>query len=205
MIPLITEITNAMESILTSLIANHSIYAYLFVFLLLFIETGIVIAPFLPGDSIIFLLGALCFSKSIAEMFLVFIALSLAAILGDSLNYAIGRYFGRKIMARKWINPKYINKTEGFYDEHGAKTIILARFVPIVRTIAPFVAGIGKMDYKKFISFNIIGGIVWVLLFLFAGYFFGNIPLVKDNLSLVILLIIVISLLIPLIEYMRNK
>lgn len=202
---ILTDITNAIETLLTNLIASHSIYAYTLVFLVLFIETGIVIVPFLPGDSIIFLLGALCFSRGLGEVFLIFVVLSLAAIFGDSFNYVIGRYFGNKIIARKWINKRYITKTENFYHKYGAKTIILARFVPIVRTIAPFVAGIGRMNYKRFVFFNIIGGIMWVLLFLFAGYFFGNIPIVKNNLSLVILLIIAISVLIPVIEYLKNK
>ena len=158
----------------------------------------------MPGDSLIFASGTLA-ASGLLNVYYLFIILSLAAILGDSLNYFIGKYIGNKIINHKWIKKEYITETQEFYNKHGGKTIILARFVPIVRTFAPFVAGIGKMNYSKFISYNIFGGILWVGIFVFAGYFFGNIPFVKDNLTLVLLLVIFASLIPILIGFIRNR
>ena len=142
--------------------------------------------------------------KSI-DVFLVFALLSLAAIAGDSLNYFIGKHFGKKIIERKWVNIKYITQAENFYKKYGKRAIVYARFAPILRTIAPFVAGIGKMNYKEFLVANIAGGVCWVFLFLFAGYLFGNIPFVAKNFSLFVMGIIILSILIPLISYIKNK
>lgn len=187
------------------IIQNYGLLTYLFVFLIIFLETGLVITPFLPGDSLLFVIGTFAAQGSFS-LILVLILLSIAAILGDSVNYWIGNYFGEKIfIEKKLINEKYLNRTKEFYKKHGGKTIILARFVPIIRTFAPFIAGIGKMPYQKFLIFNIIGGIAWVFLLTLAGFFFGNIPFVKENLSIVILLIIIISFIPVVIEYFKNR
>ena len=204
MIPIIDSLTTWIETILTNLMSVYSIWAYLFVFLIIFVETGIVIAPLLPGDSILFVIGTLLSGKNIT-VFFIFAMLSLAAIVGDSLNYFIGKHFGEKIIEKKWVNIKYIKQSENFYKKYGKKAIFYARFAPILRTIAPFVAGIGKMNYKEFFMANVAGGVCWVFIFLFAGYLFGNIPVVSNNLSLFILGIIVLSILIPWISYLKNK
>lgn len=178
---------------------------YFVLFLIIFLETGLVITPFLPGDSLLFIAGAFAGAGNLNIIFLLVI-LSLAAVLGDSLNYWIGYYFGEKVfLNNKFFKQEYLEKTKYFYKKHGGKTIIMARFVPIVRTFAPFVAGIGKMSYARFISFNIIGGILWVCTFVFAGYFFGMIPFVEKNLTFVILIIIFISIIPIIAEYFRCK
>jgi len=187
------------------IIQTYGALTYFIVFLIIFLETGLVIAPFLPGDSLVFVLGAFA-AKGYLNLALLFIILSLAAILGDTLNYWIGNYFGERVFAKsRFFKQEYLDKTKNFYAKHGSKTIILARFVPIVRTFAPFVAGIGKMNYFKFLSFNIIGGLIWISLFLFAGFFFGEIPLIEENLTIVIFIIVGISLLPPIIEYLRCR
>jgi len=184
---------------------SFGLLTYFVFFFIIFLETGLVITPFLPGDSLIFVIGAFA-AQGFLNIFLLFIILCLAAILGDSVNYWIGKYFGEKVFANsRFFKKEYLERTKDFYKKYGGKTIIMARFVPIVRTFAPFVAGIGKMDYIKFLSYNIIGGIVWVFLFLFAGYFFGGISIIKGNLTLVIYLIILISLVPPIIEYFRRR
>src|SRR3989338_1873828 len=187
------------------IIQTYGALTYFIVFLIIFLETGLVIAPFLPGDSLVFVLGAFA-AKGYLNLALLFIILSLAAILGDTLNYWIGNYFGERVFAKsRFFKQEYLEKTKSFYQKYGGKTIILARFVPIVRTFAPFVAGIGKMNYFKFLSFNIIGGLIWISLFLFAGFFFGEIPLIEENLTIVIFIIVGISLLPPIIEYLRCR
>lgn len=187
------------------IISQYGLITYGLLFLIIFVETGIVIAPFLPGDSLLFVAGAFAAQESL-NLFALLIILSIAAILGDSLNYWIGNYFGYRIFERKGlIKREYLERTQNFYNKHGGKTIILARFIPIIRTFAPFIAGVGKMEYKKFLSFNILGGIAWVLLFTLAGFFFGRIPLIRDNLSIVIILIILVSLIPPVFEYLRHK
>jgi len=179
---------------LGEIISQYGTLTYLFLFLIIFVETGLVFTPFLPGDSLLFAAGAFA-AKGFLNIFWLIFLLILAAVLGDTSNYWIGHFFGKKILTHPKIpiNPSHIEKTEEFFDKYGGKTIILARFVPIVRTFAPFIAGIGKMNYPRFIIFNIVGGVAWVLIASLAGWFFGNIPFVKKNFSLVILAVILIS------------
>jgi membrane-associated protein len=191
---------------LAELISQFGLWTYLILFLIIFCETGLVVAPFLPGDSLLFTAGALAAAGSFNVVWL-FIALAAASILGDTVNYWAGKYVGPNLKwgRRRLINREYLKRTEKFYEKHGGKTIILARFIPIIRTFAPFVAGIGSMSYAKFVTYNLAGGILWNLLFIFAGYFFGNIPLVKDNFTLVIFGIIVVSLIPPAHEYLKHR
>ena len=191
---------------LALIIQSYGTFTYIILFLIIFCETGLVIAPFLPGDSLLFAAGALAASGMLNVVFL-FILFSLAAIIGDSVNYLIGNLIGPRIFHEKsrFLKKEYLTKTQNFYEKHGGKTIIIARFIPMIRTFAPFVAGIGKMKYKKFIAYNIIGGILWVSIFLFTGYFFGTLPFVKNNFSLVIIAIIIISIIPAIFEYLRCK
>ncbi|MEK6963209.1 MAG: DedA family protein [Nanoarchaeota archaeon] len=185
---------------------EYGLWVYLLVFLIILCETGLVIAPFLPGDSLLFTLGAFAATGAL-NIWLLIILLGIAAILGDTLNYWIGHHMGRKVFSKKirFINKEHLRYTEEFYEKHGAKTIILARFLPIVRTFAPFVAGVGKMKYKQFIAYNIIGGITWVLSLTLGGYFFGQIPWVKENFSKVVLAIIILSTLPLIWELIYHK
>ena len=201
---MILQIFSNLDKVLISVIQNYGILFYPLLFLVVFIETGLVIFPFLPGDSLLFISGTLA-SKGLINIFLVFVISSLAAIIGDSVNYWTGNFVGGKICNSKFVKKDYLIKTQNFYEKYGAKTIILSRFVPIVRTFAPFVAGIGKMKYGKFLSYNIIGGILWAALFVFAGFFFGTIPLIEKNLSLTIILIIGISFAPIIVEYIKHK
>jgi membrane-associated protein len=186
-------------------------WTYLIIFLIIFCETGLVVTPILPGDSLLFGLGAFAanpYLKGPLAIELLFITLSIAAIAGDSANYAIGRYIGPKVFHKeesRFFKRAYLEKTHRFYEKHGGKTIIIARFMPIIRTFAPFVAGIGSMSYPRFISYNVIGGVSWIFLFIFGGYFFGNIDFVKNNFTLVIISIIIISILPGVIEYFRQQ
>jgi len=191
---------------LGELISSYGTLVYGILFFIIFIETGLVITPFLPGDSLLFAAGAFTALGSL-NIFITLSLLSLAAVLGDTVNYWIGHYFGQKMLDNPSIpiNQKHIDETNKFFAKHGGKTIFLARFVPIVRTFAPFVAGIGKMDYKYFISYNIIGGLTWVALLTLAGYFFGNVPFVRHNFSLVIIVIIVLSLLPMIYQLFKNR
>lgn len=192
---------------LAALSAEYGVWIYAILFLIIFCETGLVVTPFLPGDSLLFAAGGIA---ALGEMNIhLMVALLLAAaILGDAVNFAIGKYFGARLFANpdsKIFRRAYLDKTHAFYEKHGGKTIIIARFVPIVRTFAPFVAGMGNMHYGRFIRYNIIGAILWVVLFSYAGYFFANIPLVKNNLALVLAAIIVISVLPGVIEVVRAR
>lgn len=186
---------------------EYGIYIYLILFIIVFCETGLVIMPFLPGDSLIFATGALAAAGSI-KLVPIYLIFCLAAILGDTVNYSIGHFLRDKVSAReniRFIKKEYLDRTTEFFDKHGSSTIILARFVPIIRTFAPFVAGVGTMSYRKFLSYNAIGGILWVSIALFAGFFFGNIPIVKNNFSIVVLGIVVVSLLPIVFTYIKNK
>ena len=193
------------DKYLALIIQNYGLFTYIILFIIIFLETGLVITPFLPGDSLIFLTGAFA-AQGVFNIVILFLILVLAAVLGDTVNYWIGNYFGDKVFSKSSLfRREYLDKTKQFYRKYGGKTIIYARFIPIIRTFAPFVAGIGAMDYRRFLIFNVIGALSWVLIFLLGGYFFGRVPIVKDNLTIVILLIILISILPPLIEYLRHK
>jgi membrane-associated protein len=196
-----------LDRYLQVLIQNYGVWIYMILFLIIFCETGLVVTPFLPGDSLLFVAGALAATGSmhVHTLFLVLVA---ASILGDNTNYWIGRFFGPKVFSRDGsllLNPKHLERTQGFYDRHGGKTVVIARFVPIVRTFAPFVAGIGRMLYPRFVMFAVIGAVLWIGSLVYAGYFFGNIPWVKSNLSLVIIGIVVLSILPGIIEFLRRR
>ena len=193
---------------LVEIVSEYQTWTYLILFIIIFAETGFVVTPFLPGDSLLFAAGAIIAKpESGLNIFLMCLLLIAAAILGDMLNYFIGDYVGPKAFSGKYklLKKEYLAKTQAFYDKYGGKTIIYARFVPIVRTFAPFVAGIGTMHYGRFASYNVIGAILWVAGFLFLGYFFGGLPIIKENFSLVIFAIIFLSILPPIIEILRKK
>jgi membrane-associated protein len=185
------------------------LWSYLLFFLVIFAETGLVVTPFLPGDSLVFTLGMLAAAQdSPLHVGGVFVTLAAAAILGDSANYAVGKYFGSIILKKQgawFLKKEHIDRTHRFYEKYGSKTIVLARFVPIVRTFAPFVAGVGSMSYARFVTYNVVGGLLWITLFVFAGYFFGNAPIIKDNLALVILVIIFLSIMPAVIEILKER
>ncbi|MEG3134990.1 DedA family protein [Rouxiella sp. T17] len=194
---------------LTELVAQYGVWIYAILFLILFCETGLVVTPFLPGDSLLFVAGALAAlpSNSLDVHVMVFLMV-VAAVAGDAVNYTIGRLFGAKLFANpnsKIFRRSYLEQTHKFYEKHGGKTIILARFVPIVRTFAPFVAGMGRMSYRHFATYNVIGALIWVLLLTYAGYLFGNVPFVQNNLKFVIVAIIVVSVLPAIIEVIRHR
>jgi membrane-associated protein len=192
---------------LNEIILNYGAFTYLILFLIIFCETGLVITPFLPGDSLLFAAGTFAARGSL-DVSLLFFILCAAAVLGDSVNYMLGKYIGPKVFEGekiKFLKKEHLDRTHAFYEKHGGVTIIIARFIPIIRTFAPFVAGIGSMTYFKFISYNIIGGIAWVALFVFGGYFFGNLPFVKNNFSIVIIAIIIISVMPGVIEFLRHR
>ena len=193
---------------LGAIIQQYGTWTYAILTLVVFCETGLVVTPFLPGDSLLFAAGALAaLPGSPLSVFVLFLLLSAAAIVGDTVNYWIGHKVGPRAFEGKikFLNPNHLARTHEFYETYGGKTIIIARFVPIVRTFAPFVAGIGSMSYGKFITYNVVGGILWVAICLFAGFFFGNLPFVKANFSLVILAIIIISVLPGVYEFVRHK
>jgi membrane-associated protein len=191
---------------LTELTAQYGGWTYGILFAVIFCETGLVVTPFLPGDSLLFAAGAIAALGSLNPVIL-FVLLAVAAILGDTVNYWIGHAFGARLVARhsRWVKQEHLDRTHRFYERYGGKTIVLARFVPIVRTFAPFVAGLGSMTYRRFFMYNVVGGVVWVALFVFAGYFFGNLPPVRDNFSYVILAIIALSLLPIAIEWIKHR
>ena len=192
---------------LAEVIQRYGAHTYTLLFLIVFLETGLVVTPVLPGDSLLFAAGSFA-ALGALRFWPLFFLLSAAAIVGDTVNYAIGAYLGPRVFhyqRSRLFNPDHLRKTHEFYERYGGKTIIIARFVPIVRTFAPFVAGIGKMSYGRFLAYNVTGGVLWVAVCLFAGYFFGNLRFVKQNFSLVILAIVAISLLPAVIEYLKHR
>jgi membrane-associated protein len=190
---------------LGEIILNYGGWTYAILFMIIFMETGFVVTPFLPGDSLLFAAGTFAALGSLNPM-LIFLLLFAAAVLGDTTNYWIGSVVGLRAFEkeRRFLNRNHLEKTQRFYEKHGGKTIVLARFVPIVRTFAPFVAGVGTMRYRKFVIYNIFGAFLWTSLFIFGGYFVGNIPLVKENFEIVIILIIFISVLPMVVEYINS-
>ncbi|MDZ4863475.1 MAG: DedA family protein [Gemmatimonadota bacterium] len=191
---------------LSEIIAQYGTWTYAILFLIVFCETGLIVTPFLPGDSLLFAAGTFAGLGDL-DPWLLFGLLSSAAILGDTLNYWVGRWVGPRAFSGKvpFLNPHHLEKTQAFYVRHGGKTIILARFVPIVRTFAPFVAGVGRMEYSRFLAYNVGGGLLWVGLFVFAGFLFGNLPAVRENFTLVILAIIGLSVLPIVIEWLKAR
>lgn len=194
------------DKYLKDIIPEYPVLVYVILFLIIFCETGLVVTPFLPGDSLLFAIGALAGIGAL-NLWMILLLLTIAAILGDTVNYWIGHYIGPKMFNResRFLNKRYLDRTHEFYERYGGKTIIIARFVPIVRTFAPFVAGVGSMTYGKFMSYNIFGALLWVFSMTLAGYFFGNLEIVQKNFSLVILVIIFISILPGIIEYLRER
>lgn len=192
---------------LSDLIRSYGTWTYLILFLIIFLETGLVVTPILPGDSLLFAAGTFA-AKGALDPVTLFLLLSVAAILGDTANYWIGAYLGPKVFHKekvRFLNREYLDRTHQFYERYGGKTIIIARFIPIIRTFAPFVAGIGSMTYVRFIIYNVVGGIAWIAICVFAGFFFGNLPVVRNNFSIVIMAIVFISILPGIIEFLRHR
>jgi membrane-associated protein len=193
---------------LGAIIQDYGTWTYAILFLIIFVETGVVVLPFLPGDSLLFAAGSLAaLPGSPLNVWAMMGLLIIAAVLGDTLNYHIGDYLGPRVFREnsRFLKREHLIRTQQFYEKHGAKTIILARFIPIIRTFAPFVAGVGTMSYTKFLSYNVVGGILWVILLTGAGYFFGTIPIVQKNFSLVVLAIIGLSLLPVVFEFVKAR
>jgi membrane-associated protein len=201
---MILEMFVNLDKTIITVIQTYGLLVYPLLFAVIFLETGLVIAPFLPGDSLLFAAGTIA-SRGLVNIWIIWLIAVSAAILGDSVNYLIGKIVGNKIAKSRFIKKEYLERTQHFYDKYGGKTIIIARFIPIIRTFAPFVAGIGKMEYKKFIGFNIVGGLMWTSLLTFAGFFFGNLPLIKENFSIAIIAIIFISLIPLAVEIIKNR
>ena len=193
---------------INTLVSNYGAWSYAILFAIIFCETGLIIMPFLPGDSLLFVIGALAASDGPLDVKLVLMLLTAAAILGNTVNYQVGRMLAPKIFRNeniRFLNKEHLQKTQAFFDRHGSKAIIITRFMPILRTCAPFLAGVGSMPYSKFTLYNFVGGILWVSLFVLAGYFFGKVPFIEHNFSKVILVIIVVSLLPAVIEILRHN
>jgi membrane-associated protein len=192
---------------LDAMVVQFGPWLYVLLFLVIFCETGLVVTPFLPGDSLLFAVGALAARPNGLSIWILLVSLLAAAIMGDSVNYWIGKIFGDRLPRRfpRLIRPQHLQKTHEFYERYGGKTIIIARFVPIVRTFAPFVAGVGRMDYSRFMTFNVLGALLWVGLLLLCGYFFGNLAPVRENFSLVVLIIIILSILPAVVEFFRER
>lgn len=193
---------------LVAIVSNYKTWTYLILFLIIFAETGLVVTPFLPGDSLLFATGAIIANpESGLNIMLMTVILIIAAVIGDLVNYHVGDYIGPRAFSGRYklLKKEYLQKTQDFYNKHGGKTIIYARFIPIIRTFAPFVAGVGTMSYKKFASYNVIGAVLWITSFLFLGYFFGGLPVIKNNFTYVILGIIILSVMPPVIELLKEK
>jgi len=189
---------------LDGLIQTYGTWIYLILFTIIFCETGLVVTPFLPGASLLFVTGTIAARGSLDQQTTILLLCS-AAIIGDNVNYWIGRFVGAKIVERGWVRQEYLDRTHHFYEKYGGKTVFLGKFLPIIRTFAPFVAGIAKMTYPKFLAFNISGAITWMCVFILGGYYFGNLPFVKNNFTLVILAIIVLSVLPSVFEFVRAR
>ena len=192
---------------LSTIFQSYGLWTYLILFLIIFLETGLVVTPLLPGDSLLFAAGTFAALGALDVTWLL-VLLSIAAIAGDTANYWIGAYIGPKVFHKekvRFLNREYLDRTHRFYEKYGGKTIVIARFIPIIRTFAPFVAGIGSMTYWRFIGYNVIGGVAWIAACIFAGYYFGNLPVVRKNFSLVIVAIVFISILPGIIEYVRHR
>lgn len=197
----------SLDQTLSLLAAQYGAWLYAILFAIIFAETGLVVLPFLPGDSLLFVAGTVAASAALNVHLLVAL-LIVAAILGDSVNYAIGRSIGPKVYSRpdsRWFRQEHLKRTQAFYDRYGAITIIIGRFVPIVRTFAPFLAGVAQMPYRRFLAFNVIGGILWISSLVYAGYVFGNIPWVKDNLTLIVIAIVVVSLIPAVTTFLQER
>ncbi len=207
LVTLLIDVLLNLDDHLQALVAAHGAWIYLILFLIVFCETGLVVTPFLPGDSLLFVAGTVAAAGGM-DIHLLVLLLIIAAILGDAVNYWVGHYIGPRIFSHsesRWLNPKHLQRAHDFYEKYGGKTIIIARFVPIVRTYAPFVAGAASMTYAKFALFNVTGAVLWVTSLGYAGYFFGNLPFIKNNLTLVIIGIIILSILPGVIEILRNR
>lgn len=197
----------ALDETLTQFAVQYGPWLYALLFAVIFAETGLVVFPFLPGDSLLFIAGTVVAVAGLNVHVLVLV-LSVAAILGDSVNYAIGRYVGPKVFSRpdsRWIRQEHLRRTQAFYDRYGGVTIVIGRFVPIIRTFAPFLAGVAQMAYPRFLSYNVAGGVLWIASLTYAGYLFGNIPWVKNNLALIVLGIVVVSLIPAVTTFMRER
>ena len=197
----------ALDQTVATLAAQYGEWAYGILFLIIFAETGLVVCPFLPGDSILFIAGTVVAVANLNVHVLV-IVLIVAAVLGDSVNYGVGHYIGPKAFQRpdsRWFRQEYLRRTQAFYDKYGGVTIIIGRFVPIIRTFAPFLAGVAGMSYRRFLCFNIVGGCLWISSLVYAGYLFGNIPWVKDNLSLIVVAIVVVSLIPAVSTFVKER
>jgi membrane-associated protein len=200
----------ALDQSLAALAADHAWLMFAAMFVVIFAETGLVVFPLLPGDSLLFVAGTVAAASGI-DVHLLVLTLIVAAVLGDSVNYSIGRFIGPKVLSRprdsrlgRWLKPEYMRRTHRFYEKYGGFTIIIGRFVPIVRTFAPFLAGVGRMRYRKFLAYNVIGGAAWVGLLVYSGYLFGNIPWVKDNLAWMVVGIVVVSLMPIAVQWVRE-
>ena len=206
LLPRLIDLFLHLDQHLGQLISQYGIWTHLILFLIVFCETGLVITPFLPGDSLLFAAGTFA-ALGALDLWLVMLLLIVAAIVGDTVNYWIGAYIGPRAFKGdiRFLRKEYLDRTHAFYEKHGGKTIIMARFVPIIRTFAPFVAGVGAMSYPKFITYNVVGAVLWVGLFVLGGYFFGNMPVVRENFTLVILAIIAISVLPIVVEALRAR
>jgi len=197
----------ALDQTVSHIAAQHGHWLYLILFLVIFAETGLVVFPFLPGDSILFIAGTVVATADLSVHLLVIVLIA-AAILGDTINYSVGHYIGPRVYDKpdsRWFKQEHLRRTQAFYDRYGGVTIIIGRFVPIIRTFAPFLAGVAGMTYTRFLSYNVVGGVAWISSLVYSGYLFGNIPWVKNNLTLIVFLIVVISLLPAIMTFLRER
>lgn len=206
LVGLLKELLLNTDQYIDAMAQQYGVWVYVIIFLIVFLETGLVVTPFLPGDSLLFAAGTLA-TRGAMEIEILLVVLIVAAVLGDTVNYHIGKFIGVKIAHKnnRFLKKEYFDRAYRFYEKHGGKTIVLARFIPIIRTYVPFVAGAANMNYVKFLSYNALGGTAWVSLFLLTGYFFGNLPFIRDNFTLVILMIVIISILPPVLSWVKAK